>query len=75
MLDKPAVYVEVVGKSVTVKQIFELLLSEYRHEKNPKAKKAKEYITFNQFMDYFKRWDNIQLSNIDRQIKTKTSES
>lgn len=41
LLDRPAIHIEVVGKSITLRQILELVLSEYRIEKNPKIKKAK----------------------------------
>lgn len=75
ILDSPAIHVDLVGKSVSLRQILELLLSEYRIEKNPKNKKAKEYITLNQFMDFFRRWEGLQLSILDRQSKPRTAES
>lgn len=68
ILDKPAVYIDVIDKSVSVRQIFQMILSDYRCQKNPKTKKVKQYITLNQFVEYFRKWDAIQLSNLKDQV-------
>lgn len=52
-LDDPAIRIPAINKTVTLRQVLDLILREYRSIKEENKKKSKQFITLKQLLEYF----------------------
>ena len=70
-MEQPAIKLKIIDKKLTFRQILAFILDDYGKEKNEKLKKAKEYISFERFKEYFELPQNLDLSKLDKSKKDK----
>lgn len=71
LMDKEAILIRPISKSIKYRQIIGFILDDYTKEKNPKLKKSKEYLTFARFAEYFEVPESLDLTRIDRESQKK----